>query len=338
MMPRSLKVFALLTFVLSILFYLFFQVSKHNPALMPINVFAEDPYDAVGSIGVQFTLFAALLSLLRAFRPYQANQQLDSQKLLLVRGAYLACLSIAVTLVADVVAMLRHLSVWVDKPAGLVLAALTAGMALLTAFVCWYIHHSALNIRLLSTQNTWVRALGLSIVDILFIVFYPEYWRQGVPGALFTAFSGILFFWILVWALGMAITPYPATFFEDCIDDLISTYRWLKTHTNHFSIFYHLWETVLAWPFMHAVLSWLNPRQHTWNIIVILSILVGLGLACMELLGEGFDPQQSERLVLVITVFVGLECIGVFLGYALLAKSLGLFRSTSNKEAPWKAP
>src|SRR5579884_4087593 len=99
-MPRRFKVSALLTFMLAVLFYLLFQISKHNPALSQVNAFAEDPYDAVGSFGVQFALFTALLSLVRAFRPYQPNKALARQELLLGRGEYLSCLSIAVTLVA----------------------------------------------------------------------------------------------------------------------------------------------------------------------------------------------------------------------------------------------
>src|SRR5438094_1850842 len=141
-MSKQLKGIAFLIFVLAVLFYLFFQVSKHHPALSQVNAFAEDPYDAVGSFGVQFALFTALLSLVRAFRPYQPDKALDSQELLLLRGAYLSCLSIAVTLVADVVAMTRHPSVWLGEPAGYLLAALVGGMTLLTALVGWLIRGS----------------------------------------------------------------------------------------------------------------------------------------------------------------------------------------------------
>ena len=48
MMPKQYKVNACLTFVLAVLFYLFWQISKHQPALSQVNAFAEDPYDAVG--------------------------------------------------------------------------------------------------------------------------------------------------------------------------------------------------------------------------------------------------------------------------------------------------
>jgi hypothetical protein len=87
-MPGQLKVRAFITFMLAVLFYLFFQISKHNPALSHVNAFAEDPYDAVGSFGVQLAVFTALLSLVRAFRPYQPKQALDSQKVLLLRSLW----------------------------------------------------------------------------------------------------------------------------------------------------------------------------------------------------------------------------------------------------------
>ncbi len=123
-MPRQLKVNACLTFVLAVLFYLFWQISKQQPALSHVNVFAEDPYDAVGSFSTQLAVFTASLSVVRAFRPYQPNRALDSQKVHLVRAEHITCLSVAITLVTDSVAMLRYPSVWVGFPAGHLLAAL----------------------------------------------------------------------------------------------------------------------------------------------------------------------------------------------------------------------
>src|SRR5579859_204596 len=110
-MSKHYKVNACLTVVLAVVFYLFWQLCKQQPALAQVATFTEDPYDAVGSFGTQFAMFTALLSVVRAFRPYQLNMLVDSQQLLLVRGAYLTCLSIAVTLGADMVAILRYPSV-----------------------------------------------------------------------------------------------------------------------------------------------------------------------------------------------------------------------------------
>ncbi len=164
-MPRQYKVNAFLTIMLAVMFYLFFQMSKHHPALSQVNAFANDPYDAVGTAGTQFAAFTALLSLVRAFRPYQPKRAVDSQQVLLARGAYMTCLSVAVTLGADIVAMLRYPSVWIGFPTGLLLAALVGSMALLTALVIWRIHHAASVCMVPSTQQRWARAIGVSLVS-----------------------------------------------------------------------------------------------------------------------------------------------------------------------------
>src|SRR5215471_1882328 len=136
-MPRSVKVSALLTFGLAILLFPFFEICKHDPALSLVNAFAEDPYDAVGSFGIQLAPFLSLLALLRAFRPYQSEKTPDHQQVLFARSAYFSCLSVALTLGGDIIAMTRHPSLWLGVSAGYLLAALLGGMALLTALVLW---------------------------------------------------------------------------------------------------------------------------------------------------------------------------------------------------------
>ncbi len=330
MMPRQLKVHAFMTFVLAVLFYLFFQISKHHPTLSQVNAFAEDPYDAVGSYGVLLAVFTALLSLVRAFRPYQSKQALDGQKMLLLRGAYISCLSVAVTLVADIVAMLRYPSLWIGLPAGQILAALIGGMALLTVLVGWLIYHSTRNIIVPYARDGWTRAIVISIVGILILALYPENWRQSVPGALFTVFIGAAFLFVPVWAIGMAISPSPGTFFEDFIDDLASMYRWLKAHIGPFVIFCNLFEEILGWPFVRPVLHWLNPRKHTWNLPILVGIVLGMVLLLGEMLGQGEGPYQVGQLAKVAAIFLSLASLGVLLGYSLLAKPLGLFRHDSD--------
>jgi hypothetical protein len=332
-MLRQFKASALLTFVLAALFYLFFQVSKHNPALAQINPFAEDPYDSVGSFGIQLALFTALLSLLRAFRPYQPNKILDRQEQLLLQATYLSCLSIALTLSADIVAMLRHPTMWIGIPAGYLLATLVGGMALLTALVGWLIQRSMRTLRPPSPQNTWMRAISISIVSILVLIFYPENWRQSIHGELLTISVGILYLFAPLWALRSTNFPYPETFFEDSMDDLTSIYRWLKAHTGPFAVVYGLLEKILDWPFVRLVLNWLNPRKHTWNLAILLGIVVGIALTLTETLVEGGGSPQIGRLALLATVFISFECAGVLLGYALFAKPLGLFRKTADDNA-----
>jgi len=47
-----------------------------------------------------------------------------------------------------------------------------------------------------------------------------------------------------------------------------------------------------------------------------------------EALGEGM-PDQMGRFAIVAAVFMSFACLGVLLGYSLLAKPLGLFRHVS---------
>jgi len=72
-MPAKAKVSGGLGVGLAVLFYLFFQISKQQPDLARVNAFANDPYDAVGSFAVQFALFVAVISLIRALRRYSSG-------------------------------------------------------------------------------------------------------------------------------------------------------------------------------------------------------------------------------------------------------------------------
>lgn len=339
-MSRELKVNACLTVALAVLFYLFWQISKHQPALAQVNTFADDPYDAVGSFGTQLAVFTALLTVVRAFRPYQADKVLDDQQVHLVRAEYFTCLSIAVTLAADIVAMIRYSSVWMGFPAGQILAALVVGMALLTALVGWRIHHATRESMLPPAQTGWARAIGISIVSVIILVVYPENWRQSGPvGALLTVLVGVILFFAPVWAWGMAISPSLETRGEDFIDDLISVYHWLKAHTGHFSVLLSPFEQALGSSFLRPLVNWLNPRRHTWNGVLLLGILIGVALALAEAIGEGGPgPHQIGRFAILAAVFAALECSGVVLGYAFLAQPLGLFRHDSNDKISRNKP
>src|SRR5215471_1695618 len=134
-MSRSVKVSALLTLGLALLLFLFFDNCRHVPALSQVNPFAEDPYDSVGSFAIQLAPFFALVAILRAFRPYPSEKTRDRQLVLYARAAYFSCLAVAVTLVADIIAMLRHPSLWLGIAAGHVLLVLVGIMVLLTELV-----------------------------------------------------------------------------------------------------------------------------------------------------------------------------------------------------------
>ena len=330
MMPKQYKVNACLTLVLAVVFYLFWQICKQQPDLARVATFAEDPYDAVGSFGTQFAIFLALLSMIRAFRPYQAGKAGDGQQLLLARGAYLTCLSVAVTLGADIVAMLRYPSVWIGLPAGYILAALVVGMALFTALVEWRIYRTARESIVPSTHRGWIRAVGISLVGAIICALYPLNWHQDIPSGgfgtvfiLFTVVVGMVIFLASVWAWGMVISPSLETQGEDFIDDLATLYRWLKVHVGRLGALLIPLEKILGSSLLRPIVNWLNPRKNRWYGIALVGLCIGAALAFGETgLHTGFGR---------IEVFASIECLGVLSGYAVFVKPLGLARLPSQQ-------
>jgi hypothetical protein len=327
-MSRSVKVSALLTMALVILFFLFFEICKHATIFSQVDVFTEDPYDSVGSFGIQLAPFMALLALLRAFRPYPSEKTRDRQLVLFTRTAYFSCLAVAVTLVADLIAIIRHPSLWIGVEGGYQLAVLLAGMILLTALVFWAISYATRPLPLHSPLQRWIKASTFSLAGILLLALYPEELRQSIPGEILTIAVGIIFLFGLVWALGTAISPSLDPPFEDVIDDLVITYQWQKARgnpSNPLLALDKMLEKLLSLPLLRSVLHWLNPRRHPWNIVILLGVCMGIVLFLADLMAEGGQPQLG-RLVLIASIFIGVEFGGVLLGYAMFAKPIGLFR------------
>ena len=327
-MPKRYKVNACLTFGLAVVFYLFWQVCKQQTALARVATFTEDPYDAVGSFGTQFAIFAALLTMIRAFRPYQPDRVADGRQALFARGAYLTCLAVAVTLGADIVAMLRYPSVWVGSPAGYALAALVVGMALLTALVEWCIHrtaHESVSMEP-SAHGGWVRAIGITLVGAIICGLYPLNWHQDIPSGgfgmvfiLFTVVVGMVIFFASVWAWGMVISPSSLEAYgEDFIDDLAVLYGWLKEYIGRLSALLVPIEKILGSALLRPIVNWLNPRKHRWYGIALVGILIGAALAFGE---TGLHTPIGR-----IEVFAGVECLALLMGYAFFVKPLGLAR------------
>ncbi len=169
------------------------------------------------------------------------------------------------------------------------------------------------------------------MVGVIILALYPENVTQSVPGAVLTVLVGMTLFFASVWAWGMAITPSLETPGEDLIDDFAALYHWLKSHTGRFSAFFTTCEQILGSSFLRPIVNWLNPRKHAWNVILLIGMFLGLALALAEAIGEGgLGPHEANRFVAIAAIFVGLEGSGILIGYAFLAKPLGLFRHDSN--------
>jgi hypothetical protein len=205
-----LKLNSLLAVCLAIIFFCFFQFTKHDPVLAAILPFGNDPYDAVGSFGVIIAGLLSILSVLRVLR----RQRTDQQNILVARTQFTVAATVLVTLVTDSVAMIRHIPMWMNHAGATELVLLVAGMIVLALCLSLVIYVSIRNIPLEAT-GSWKKAVAISIIAIAVLAFYPESIIQSTVGELCTLLVGILLLFVPLSALPavfipFAITPSPA--------------------------------------------------------------------------------------------------------------------------------
>lgn len=289
---QKFKITSLLICALAVLFYVFFMHAKHDPVLSKVNAFADDPYDAVGSFGIQAAIFLGILSLVRAFRTQRPGTASAERERSVLLAQTAAILSVGVTLAADAVAMLRHSSLWIGSSAGYRLAVFVAGMAVPTIAIGFWTHHNALAGEWKTSSSAWTRAGLVSILIALALLLYPGNFRRGLIGVLFTALIGTVFLFAPVWAWTTALVPDTARPHEQ-----VSTSREF------------------------------NRTRYHWAIVILAGVLIGLFFVAGEA-SEGSGIPRS-RLALVISAYIGLETAGLMIGYGFLGKPLGLFRRDS---------
>ena len=317
---RPLRMLSFVVFALTIFFLAFFDTSKHIPFLAVINPFADDPYDAVGSFGIQLSIFAAALSLIRAFRPYPTKEIPANQFLLILRGETVALLAIFVTLIADIVAMARYLSMWRNSVAGWILTVLVGGLILLTILISLQLYRIAGNLSFSFANRSWLK-ITLFPLCILILALYPANLLESIPVGIFTALLGMMILFISTWALATTIFPQNEIKFEDVLDDLASIYREIKSRAK----FIAQVERFAKVNWLRNLLRWLNPRRHKWNLVLCIGLVVGISLMLIEAIGEGLASNPSVVLLLFV-VFVGIEGAGIIFGYILFSSFLGIFR------------
>jgi hypothetical protein len=114
------------------------------------------------------------------------------------------------------------------------------------------------------------------------------------------------------------------------IDDLAAVYCALISRMLFLRPICSLLEGVVQSPSARAVLGWFSPRKRRWSLTILVGILIGVLLVLAEV-SEGGGTLRIRKLLVVAAVYIGLESAGVLMGYALLAKPLGLFRQSVDK-------
>jgi hypothetical protein len=193
---------------LAVAFLMFFQFTKHNPMLAVIIPFGNDPYDAVGSIGVIIAGLLAVLAFIRAF--YKILE--ERRRIIIARTQFSVIAVIFVTLIVDSVAMVRHIPMWFGQPGAEELLALMIGIFILAMLLSFAIRYSVHEIRL--DKSSWKKFLIISIIGIAVLVIYPEFIIQSIIGELFTLLVGILILFFLISALPEAFIPFNIKSFD----------------------------------------------------------------------------------------------------------------------------
>jgi hypothetical protein len=327
---RRFKLITLAVFLLSLLFYCFFAASKQISSLANANPFVDDPYDAVGSFGIQLAFGAALISVLRVLRPYPSHQIPAQQYPLIVRTDALSQPSATVTLAADAIALARFPQVWTPFFLGRLLAGLVGGLFLLATLAGWGLARIARAASLRAENRRIVLPAALiPVAGALILAFYPESWRASVPGGISTALVGMLLLMIPTAALSRLWTVQVSEHFEDLFDDVAAVWKavtgWLRVKVRWLAPLLARLDRIFASHPILAIVGWLNPHRHParfgWSVSVVLGIgsVIGFGI------GEGL-PSGLSRMLLVGSVYFSLELAGVITAYVLFGRFLGLYR------------
>jgi hypothetical protein len=276
---------AALVLFLAILFYAFFQGSKQFTPLAQVNPFSVDPYDAIGSFGFQAALLLAGLSFLRSLRI--TSETTSEAKLFLARSQVSSVLAVAVTLVADVVALMRHPDAWSGTTPGRILTLMVLGLIVVTTTIGVRVYGSSRGLGVPFVVGAWRSAVLVCLATLIVLAIYPETSTSGRLGALFAIAAGIVLLFLPIRMLVVAILPDSRTQGGESNARLTSR----------------------------------------WRLAVIgFALLAGIFAALGESTEGGGGPRllTSGRLPPVVLVFIAFEAVAILTAYALLAKPLGL--------------
>ena len=92
---------------LAFVFWVLFQLSKLE-VIQAANPFANDPYDAVGSMAMEAAVAVAVLGLARLLRLAKSPKPSRTKLRLIVRGNNVVLAAVAAAAITDVIAVLQN--------------------------------------------------------------------------------------------------------------------------------------------------------------------------------------------------------------------------------------
>jgi hypothetical protein len=291
-MPKALKLNAIVVVALAGAFHWAFMFAKHDPVLSHIIPFGVDPYDAVGSFADIVGVLIALLSLVRAFRPYRTGPPTVARQLYLARTQAAVGLAVLITLIVDGVAMVRHQALWTQSPRRGELVAILACMAVAAAAVELFTYRTARRIHPTGAPGEWRRAAVIGGTAVLIMAVYPERLIDGMVTHLLTVVVGALVLFAPMPSLLRALIPYDEQNLE---------------------------------PPMTPAHEGASVAKYRWPIVIVIGVAIGAALGAEEM-REGVASMPVGRVLVVGSVFIGLATAGLATAYAFLGNPLGLGR------------
>ena len=275
------------TVCFAVIYGCFFFLCKQGTVLPALCAYTADPYDAVGSFGIQLAALVCVVAFMRAMRMRRSADA--GEALLFVRSLAVLNLTVLATMVSDVVAMLRTVPSWGHTVLGWSIMADNLVMAIASAMLCALAARAgraaAPGMHLLPWRTTllvWVVVAGM-------LAAYPSAWESGMLGGVLTALVGMLALFALVATGARSLLGYAQS-----MDAGYST-------------------TILGWP----------GRLVAWRRLapVMFAVLVAAGFATWTLIAEAVP---SSRVVTMLGVYALLEFCGVLTGHVTLTRFLEL--------------
>jgi hypothetical protein len=286
-MSNKFKINTVSVSIVAVSFYFFFMATKHDPMLSKIIPFAFDPYDAIGSFGVIISAVLLTVAIIRTFRPYRNGLPTTGQKIFLARTQMAVSVAVLITTIADLITMVRHLSMWLGQIGGNELLLLVVGMAVLAAILGFLIRSSVRGF-LPTNSCKWQRAVMVSLATIAILALYPEAVIQSSVGELCMLAAGMVLLFAPLSALIVALLPgNPEVVRRDMAGGWFSK-AWVR------------WFTV---------------------------VLPGIAIGTLLLIGESSEGKGGIPLpvrLMVSSIFIGAGTVGLVIAYAFLGKPLGL--------------
>jgi len=286
-MSRRLRINSVATLALAALFYWFLMFTKHDPALAAAIPFAEDPYDAVGSFCLILSILLAMLSLIRAFRPYRQAPPTSLACLFLARTQLTVPVGILFTLAGDAIAMARHPSMWIGKPATIELLVLVGCVAAVSLALLFLIRRSVPRRPAIRSSSRY--AILCALTYVLILATFPE---SLIQNAAFH-FAAIVLADLMIAASQSSLTV--ALLPVDPAGERASEMR-----TGGRSR------------------PWIQ-----WAVVVLLGIGIGGFALAGEIFGEGGGPPPA-KLLLVAVLFFGAGTSFMAISYAFFKGPLGI--------------